>query len=55
MGEIELADVRRGGRDPRRRRAHAVLRSRTLSEIAGCELFLKFENLQYTAASGAGR
>src|SRR5882672_450818 len=26
------------------------LPSRTLSEIAGCELFLKFENLQFTAA-----
>ena len=27
-----------------------TLRSRTLSEIAGCEVFLKFENLQYTAS-----
>jgi threonine dehydratase len=26
------------------------LHSRTLSQIAGCELFLKFENLQFTAA-----
>jgi threonine dehydratase len=25
-------------------------RSRTLSEMAGCEVFLKFENLQYTAS-----
>ena len=27
-----------------------TMRSRTLSEIAGCELWLKFENLQYTAS-----
>jgi threonine dehydratase len=26
------------------------IRSRTLSEIAGCEIFLKFENLQFTAS-----
>ena len=26
------------------------LHSRTLSRIAGCELFLKFENLQFTAS-----
>ena len=26
------------------------LHSRTLSQIAGCELFLKFENLQFTAS-----
>src|SRR5512139_2065851 len=26
------------------------LHSRTLSQIAGCEVFLKFENLQFTAS-----
>jgi threonine dehydratase len=26
------------------------LRSRTLSEVAGCEVFLKFENLQFTSS-----
>jgi len=51
MGEIDLADVRAAAdaihgaveRTP-------FLHSRTLSEIAGCELFLKFENLQFTAS-----
>src|ERR1700722_9368665 len=27
-----------------------VRHSRTLSQIAGCEIFLKFENLQFTAS-----
>jgi threonine dehydratase len=51
MGEIELADVRAAA-DAIRGAVERTpfLRSRTLSEIAGCELFLKFENLQYTAA-----
>ena len=42
----------RGGRGDRRAggaHAHAG-RSRTLSEIAGCEIWLKFENLQFTAS-----
>ena len=26
------------------------LRSRTLSRLTGCELYLKFENLQFTAS-----
>ncbi len=51
MGEIELADVRAAA-DAIRGAVERTpfLRSRTLSEIAGCELFLKFENLQFTAA-----
>ena len=51
MTEISLADVRRAAaaiagqveRTP-------CLHSRTLSGIAGCEVFLKFENLQFTAS-----
>jgi threonine dehydratase len=51
MGEIELADVRAAADAIRGAVEHTpFLRSRTLSEIAGCELFLKFENLQFTAA-----
>ena len=51
MSEIELADVRAAA-DAIRGAVERTpfLRSRTLSEIAGCELFLKFENLQFTAA-----
>jgi threonine dehydratase len=51
MGEISLAEVRAAAaaihgsveRTP-------CLHSRTLSEIAGCQVFLKFENLQFTAS-----
>jgi threonine dehydratase len=51
MTEISLADVRAAAgalqgaieRTP-------CLHSRTLSELAGCEVFLKFENLQFTAS-----
>ncbi len=48
---IELADIRRAAR----RLAGQVLatpcvESRTLSEVAGCQVFLKFENLQFTAS-----
>ena len=51
MSEIALADVRSAA-DAIRGAVERTpfLRSRTLSEIAGCELFLKFENLQFTAA-----
>jgi threonine dehydratase len=48
---VELADIRRAVR----RLAGQVLatpcvESRTLSEVAGCQVFLKFENLQFTAS-----
>ncbi len=51
MGEIGIGEVRAAAaaihgaveRTP-------CLHSRTLSQIAGCELFLKFENLQFTAS-----
>jgi threonine dehydratase len=51
MGEIGIGEVRAAAaalhgaveRTP-------CLHSRTLSRIAGCELFLKFENLQFTAS-----
>jgi threonine dehydratase len=51
MGEIGLGDVRAAAaaidgavvRTP-------CMHSRTLSGIAGCELYLKFENLQFTAS-----
>jgi threonine dehydratase len=51
MAEITLQDVRTAAA----RIAGAVertpcLRSRTLSALAGCELWLKFENLQFTAS-----
>jgi len=51
MGEVSLADIRAAAA----RIAGAVehtpcLRSRTLSALAGCELWLKFENLQFTAS-----
>ena len=51
MGEIALADVRAAA-DAIRGAVERTpcLHSRTLSEIAGCELFLKFENLQFTAS-----
>jgi threonine dehydratase len=48
---VSLADIERA----RRRIAGAIvetpcIRSRTLSAIAGCEIWLKFENLQFTAS-----
>jgi threonine dehydratase len=51
MGEISLADVRAAA-DTLRGHVERTpcLRSRTLSEITGCELWLKFENLQFTAS-----
>jgi threonine dehydratase len=51
MGEVSLADIRAAAA----RISGAVertpcLRSRTLSALTGCELWLKFENLQFTAS-----
>jgi len=51
MAEVSLADIRAAAA----RIAGAVektpfLQSRTLSRLAGCELWLKFENLQFTAS-----
>jgi len=51
MAEITLADIRAAAA----RIAGAVertpcMRSRTLSALTGCELWLKFENLQFTAS-----
>jgi threonine dehydratase len=51
MGEISLADVRAAAEVLRGQIERTpCLRSRTLSEITGCELWLKFENLQFTAS-----
>jgi threonine dehydratase len=51
MAEISLADVRAAAEVVRGAVERTpCLHSRTLSEIAGCELFLKFENLQFTAS-----
>ncbi len=51
MAEISLADVRSAA-DKIRGSVERTpcLHSRTLSAIAGCEVHLKFENLQFTAA-----
>jgi threonine dehydratase len=51
MGEVSLGEIRAAAA----RIAGAVertpcLRSRTLSALVGCELWLKFENLQFTAS-----
>ncbi len=51
MGEISLVDIRAAAA----RIASAVertpcVRSRTLSALTGCELWLKFENLQFTGS-----
>jgi threonine dehydratase len=50
-GELTLQDVEAAAQ---RLRGEVVdtpcLASRTLSELAGCEVFLKFENLQFTAS-----
>ncbi len=46
-----IDDIARCARTDRRAGcAHAMLVSRTLSEIIGAEIWLKFENLQFTAA-----
>ncbi|HTO52949.1 MAG TPA: threonine ammonia-lyase [Myxococcota bacterium] len=51
MAEISLADVRAAAEVLRGAIERTpCLRSRTLSEITGCELYLKFENLQFTAS-----
>jgi threonine dehydratase len=51
MVEISLADVRAAAAAIRGAVERTpCLHSRTLSELAGCELFVKFENLQFTAA-----
>jgi len=51
MGEISLADVRAAAAAIRGAVERTpCLHSRTLSEIAGCQVFLKFENLQFTAS-----
>ena len=49
---VTLADVEAAAAAPARARscARPCLLSRTLSEITGAELWLKFENLQYTAS-----
>ena len=51
MTEISLADVRAAA-DALRGAIQRTpcLHSRTLSELAGCDVFLKFENLQFTAS-----
>ena len=51
MTEISLADVRAAA-DALRGAIERTpcLHSRTLSELAGCDVFLKFENLQFTAS-----
>lgn len=46
LADIEAAAARIAGQVART----PCLHSRTLSEIHGCELWLKFENLQYTAS-----
>jgi threonine dehydratase len=51
MGEITLADVRAAAAELDGATVRTpCLHSRTLSEIAGCTVFLKFENLQFTAS-----
>ncbi len=48
---LTLADIRRAEASIRGQLVRTpFLHSRTLSEICGCELWLKFENLQYTAS-----
>ena len=46
LEDVRAAQVRLAGQVA----ATPCLRSRTLSEITGAELWLKFENLQYTAS-----
>ncbi|HXX47922.1 MAG TPA: pyridoxal-phosphate dependent enzyme, partial [Myxococcota bacterium] len=51
MGEIALADVRAAAAELQGATVRTpCLHSRTLSELAGCTVFLKFENLQFTAS-----
>jgi threonine dehydratase len=51
MPEISLADVRAAAEVLRGAIERTpCLHSRTLSELAGCALYLKFENLQFTAS-----
>lgn len=48
---IELADIQRAAERLRGQVLETpCVESRTLSDIAGCQLFLKFENLQFTAS-----
>jgi hypothetical protein len=48
---LTLDDVRAAAeRLARRDRRSPCMASRTLSQICGCEVFLKFENLQFTAS-----
>jgi threonine dehydratase len=51
MAEITLADIRAAaGRIAGAVERTPCLRSRTLSALTGCKLWLKFENLQFTAS-----
>jgi threonine dehydratase len=51
MGEITLADVRAAAAELAGATVRTpCLHSHTLSELAGCAVFLKFENLQFTAS-----
>ncbi|MEJ7931500.1 threonine ammonia-lyase [Ramlibacter sp. AN1015] len=48
---IELADIRRAAERLRGQVLQTpCVESRTLSELTGCQVFLKFENLQFTAS-----
>ena len=48
---VTLADIRAAARTIEGRVLRTPMRhSRTLSEIAGCDIYLKFENLQFTAS-----
>ncbi len=48
---LTLADVRAAAERIKGKVVHTpTLHSRTLSQLAGCEIWLKFENLQFTAA-----
>ncbi|HTO71114.1 MAG TPA: threonine ammonia-lyase [Myxococcota bacterium] len=51
MGEITLAEVRAAAAQLEGATVRTpCLQSKTLSELAGCDVFLKFENLQFTAS-----
>ena len=51
MGAVSLEEIRAAaGRIAGAVERTPCLRSRTLSRLAGCELWLKFENLQFTAS-----
>ena len=51
MGAVSLDEIRAAaGRIAGAVERTPCLRSRTLSRLAGCELWLKFENLQFTAS-----